>query len=430
MLAVWSALVAAVRIPVSTPASWRYFYNAAGLVFGGRRSHGRAVGLSVYHLHPRYQFGPLSIAAAEMLRVVGRSHVVLVAQLTFVGVGLLTLWLVGDAAGRLRGGPGGDGSAVLSRGPFLVAGATFIFEWDHLAIDALHIDDAIAFACVAFALAAIARRSAWWWPALAIGAATAAKPWAIMLVPILLALPSGRRRVGVLTAVFVGLVVWAPFVVADSRTLLTARYTTINASSSVLRLFGVRDARTPRWDRVAQLLGAVALGLAAAARKRWAGIVLVAVAFRIMLDPSVNTYYTTGLVFGAVVWDLTRSRWRWPLTTVIVTVVLELSTVVALPPAWAAALRLAACVGAIAAVAIGQVRSDGPSGSTPGTFRGACSLQRREEQASRCLPMAAQARTSTAEPLLPSLSPSESPPTDAIAALGAAAAGWRRTGGT
>ena len=31
------------------------------------------------------------------------------------------------------------------------------------------------------------------------------------------------------------------------------------------------------------------------------GVVLVAVAVRIMLDPSVNTYYTTGLVFGALI---------------------------------------------------------------------------------------------------------------------------------
>ena len=238
----------------------------------------------------------------------------------------------------------------------MLAAATFLVEWDHLAIDTLHIDDAIALACAALAIDAIARRSAWWWPALAIGAAAAAKPWAILFLPLLVAVTPARRRIAWLLAAFVGLGVWAPFVIADSKTLLAAHYTTINARSSVLRLFGVHDPRTPRWDRLVQLFVGLALGLLTVVRGRWEGVVLVAVAVRIMLDPSVNTYYTTGLVFGALVWDLVRHKWRWPITTIAVALLLELPTLIAIAPTPAAILRLAGCVGAIVTVVASSPR--------------------------------------------------------------------------
>jgi len=345
ILTAWSALVAVARIPASDPVSWKYFENAAAFLFGATRQHGRVVGLHVYHLNPGYQFGPLSIVVAQALREVSGTYVVIVTQLMLLTVGLLTLWLVADASSRV-----GNGKALVSRGAFLVAGAIFLVEWDHLAIDTLHVDDAIALACAAFAINAIARRSAWWWPALAIGAAAAAKPWAIIFLPLVVAVPSGRRRLAGMLAALVGLGVWAPFVIADSKTLLAAHYTTINAPSSVLRLFGVHDRRTPRWDRLVQVFAALALGFLAVVRRRWEGIVLVTIALRIMLDPSVNTYYTTGLVFGALVWDLVRPQWRWPLTTIGVTFLLEVPVLTSIPPTVAAALTLLAAVGAMGTV--------------------------------------------------------------------------------
>ena len=364
LLTTWHVVVAAIRLPTSRPVSWRYFDNAAAYLFGGLRSHGQVVGLRVYELNPGYQFGPLSIVVARALREVGGTRVVEVAQLTLLVVGLLILWLVADAASRV-----GDGAVPVSRWCFMLAAATFLVEWDHLAIDTLHIDDAIALACAALAIDAIARRSAWWWPALAIGAAAAAKPWAILFLPLLVAVTPARRRIAWLLAAFVGLGVWAPFVIADSKTLLAAHYTTINARSSVLRLFGVHDPRTPRWDRFVQLFVGLALGLLTVVRGRWEGVVLVAVAVRIMLDPSVNTYYTTGLVFGALVWDLVRHKWRWPITTIAVALLLELPTLIAIAPTPAAILRLAGCVGAIVTVVASGPREgardrlEGPSHS-------------------------------------------------------------------
>jgi hypothetical protein len=298
----------------------------------------------LYHALPADQFGPLSVLAAQVLRELGGRHVVMLAHVVVLAAGLGVLWLVADAAHHAAS------RGCLSRGGFLFAGGIFLFEWDHLALQSLHIDDAIAVVCVGFAIRAIARRSSWWWAAAAIGAATAAKPWAIMFLPLLAAVPYGRRRIAAVFAVFLGLAVWAPFMVADPKTLLAAHYTIPLDSSSVLRLVGVAARRTPRWDRLTQLGAALALGMAAVRRCRWQGAVLVAVAVRIMLDPSARSYYTTGFVFAALVWDLLQPRWRWPLTTFCVAALLELPPALGATPTLAALLRLIASVGAIAVV--------------------------------------------------------------------------------
>jgi len=345
ILALWSAAVAWVRMPASTPRSWRYFDEAAAFVFGASKLRGLQVGLRLYEVRPGDQFGPLSIVAAEALRVVGGSHVVMLAHVVLLTVGLGVLWLVIDAADRSAAH-----LVTVSRSGALIAGAVFLFEWNHLALETLHIDDAIALACVAFAVNAIVRRRDWWWAALAIGAATAAKPWAIMFLPLLCAAPPGRRIRAWAIAVVVGVGVWAPFVIADSKTLIAARYTIVNARSSVLRLLGVKNPRTPRWDRLAQLVTTLDVGGLAVIRDRWEGVVLATIAVRLLLDPGVNAYYTTGLVFGALVWDLLRPRWRWPITTVVAAFLLELPAIVSITPTVAGALRLLACVGAITTV--------------------------------------------------------------------------------
>jgi hypothetical protein len=343
-LAIWSIAVAAARMPTTVPMSWRYFDQAAAFTFGGLRFHNRVVGLHLYHVRPADQFGPLAVVAAQMLRELGGSHVVMLAHVVLLAAGLGVLWLVADAADHVAS------RSFLSRRAFLVAGGIFLFEWDHLALQSLHIDDAIAVVCVAVAIDAVARRSSWWWAAIAIGAATAAKPWAITFLPLLAVVPYGRRRIAFAVAVFLGLAVWAPFVLADSKTLLAAHYTIPIDSSSVLRLFGVGARRTPRWDRLTQLVAALALGIAAVRRHRWQGVVLVAVALRIMLDPSARSYYTTGFVFAALVWDLLQPRWRWPLTTICVASLLELPPALGATPTQAAILRLIASAGAIAVV--------------------------------------------------------------------------------
>jgi hypothetical protein len=347
ILVSWAAIVAAVRMPARTPTSWRYFDEAAAFLFGARKLHGVHVGLHLFRVRPGDQFGPLSIVAAQALRMLGGSHAAALAHGVLLAVGLGVLWLAIDAAEHSVAH-----GMVVSRGGVLIAGAVFLYEWNHLALDSLHIDDAIALACAAFAIDVIVRRWDWWWPAAAIGAATASKPWAIMFLPLLCAVPSGRRIRAWAVAVVVGLGVWVPFVIADSKTLLASRYTIVNARSSVLRLFGVTNPRTPKWDRLTQLVTTLGTGGLAVVRGRWEGIVLATIAVRLMLDPGVNAYYTTGLVFGALVWDLLRPRWRWPITTVLAALLLDLPATVPIGSTGAAALRLLACLGALATVFI------------------------------------------------------------------------------
>jgi hypothetical protein len=350
----WSIGVAAARMPSTVPVSWHYFDRAAALVFGGLRLHGRVVGLHLYHVLPADQFGPLSIVAAQGLRDFGGRHVVMLAHVVLLALGLVIVWLVADAVNHTAPHYAG------SRGAFLVAGGIFVWEWNHLALDFLHIDDAIAVVCVAIAVDAIARSSRWWWPAVAIGAAIAAKPWAIMFLPLLVAAPYGRRRLALAVAGFVGVAAWLPFLLADSKTLLATRYTIPIDPGSVLRLFGVHSRRTPPWDRFAQLGAALALGMAAIGRRRWQGVVLVGVAVRIMLDPSARTYYTTGFVFAAMVWDLLEPRWWLPFTTICAAALLELPPVLGATPTEAAVLRLISAAGAIAVVLALPVRDNAP----------------------------------------------------------------------
>jgi hypothetical protein len=81
-------------------------------------------------------------------------------------------------------------------------------------------------------------------------------------------------------------------------------------------------ARTPWWDRSAQLLLGVAGGAVAIWRGRWPAVLLVALAARIMLDPAVYAYYTSGALLGTIVIDLVVTRWRLPWATAIAAVLL------------------------------------------------------------------------------------------------------------
>lgn len=66
-----------------------------------------------------------------------------------------------------------------------------------------------------------------------------------------------------------------------------------------------------------QLLLAPAVALAIALGRRWAGVLLVAVAVRLALDPQENAYYIGSAAMVAVVFDLLGTRWLVPWTAVL-----------------------------------------------------------------------------------------------------------------
>jgi len=285
-------------------ASWHF------LVLGARLLVGLAPGggLHLYARHPDLQIGPLSfLVAVPFLALpadVGR--VLAVAAMTVGGVGAVAVLArrsTGDRSRRWRRG--------------VLAGAAAAPGWLELATRAGHLDDVLAILLGVAALTQRARHRSV--PAGLLAAAAAdAKPWALAFAPLLVD-PDVPVRTQVRAAVGYGLLLaaaWLPFLLADHATVSAARFTIRDAPSSALRALGVTARRTPRWDRPAQvLLGSVA-GLVATLRRRPGAVLLVAVAARILLDPSVFPYYTGGLLIAAAAFDLLETTWYAPVTTI------------------------------------------------------------------------------------------------------------------
>jgi hypothetical protein len=57
---------------------------------------------------------------------------------------------------------------------------------------------------------------------------------------------------------------------------------------------------------------ALALGVLAVWRGRWAAILLLAMAVRVAMDPGTFLYYIAGPMLGAVIWDFLGQRRRLP----------------------------------------------------------------------------------------------------------------------
>jgi len=302
VLGLWSALWVGLRAhPVGQ--SWHFFAEGGLLLSSG----GPRGGLHLYATHPALQMGPLALAVSAVLRVMGpgSGRVIAVVAMSATGLPLLAaVWRLLPVPERRR------------RGRLLVAGLVFLPVWTELTTHYGHLDDVLALGLSVAAAHAVSRRHPVW-AGVALAAAVDAKPWAAAFVALLLALPRKDRwpALGVFAAGVA--VAWLPFLLADSHTLMAARFTIPNDYSSALRVLGVNAAGTPWWDRPAQLALGVAAGCLAVRRGRWQAVILLAVAARIMLDPSVYAYYTAGALLGTVMFDLLLTRWRLPWTTLV-----------------------------------------------------------------------------------------------------------------
>ena len=281
--------------------SWHFFAQGGRLLF----ANAPGAGLRLYAAHPDLQIGPLALAVSSVFRALGpgNGETTAIAAMSLTGpLMLAAVWRLVPAAERRR------------RSRLLFAGLLFLPVWTELTTHFAHLDDLLALGFSVAALHAVDRRHPVW-AGLALAAAVDAKPWAAAFVVLLLALP--RRQWLAALAAFTGgiAVVWLPFLLADPRTLAVVHFTIPNDRSSALRVLGVMAARTPWWDRSAQLLLGVAGGAVAIWRGRWPAVLLVALAVRIMLDPGVYAYYTSGALLGTIVVDLVVTRWRLPWAT-------------------------------------------------------------------------------------------------------------------
>lgn len=290
LLTAWMAVWSVVHLP-GRGFGWFYFVTGARLLVGHHD-------LGLYSDDPALQSGPLAFLAVAPL-VSG------LPPRAAQTVGITAMCLGGLAVLRLLEGLAGPGPTRNRR--VLVLGALVLPVWAEVAVHWAHPDDVLALLAAVGALRLI-RAGRWEWSAAALAVAVDSKPWALVFAPLLLLAPRPRLLRAAAVGALGVLVVWAPFWVADPGGIAAAgRFRIAVSSASVIHLLGVPATTTPPWCRTAQLLLGLVLVGAAVVRRRWSAALLVGVCARMLLDPATKTYYDSGLVLAAAVFDLTAT---------------------------------------------------------------------------------------------------------------------------
>ncbi|MFD8549064.1 hypothetical protein [Streptomyces sp. NPDC059649] len=311
LLTAWTALWFAVVEPHGG-FSWHYLRTGGELLYQGTAGDGTG-GLNLYAHHPELQMGPLSFLTAGLFNPFPEATGQFLAAALMSLLGLVIVVLAGRSAAHHFLGTGTNHQRLRQR--VLIAGLAFIPMWIEVAVRFGHLDDVLALFFTALAVRAVTRGDA----ALTGGflaLAMDSKPTALAFVPLLLALPREKwLRAGLWCAGLVA-VAWLPFFVGDPQSFAAAKFAIPNHPASALRWLGVGDPETPGWDRPAQAALGLALGSIAVWRGRWAAVVLLGANARIVLDPSVYTYYTASVLLGTLLWDVIGQRrlvpwWSW-----------------------------------------------------------------------------------------------------------------------
>jgi hypothetical protein len=318
---------------------WNQFVDA------GRAMTGQS-GWSVFAQHHDVQTGPLSLLIVRLFALTPRNGFVACV----LASGVLALYVLAVIERRSTRTIPED--AVMPT----LGGVVLLFWWAKLGGYG-HLDDAMVLTA-GVASTVMVRRGAKLPAAVLLGLSIAVKPWAVILIPITLCRSgSWRKRVeGPLLSVLIGGVLWAPFIVFEPDTLQSMRPTVNVAADSVLRLLGVDGNNLPASLRTVQLLAALAVASVAAWRGRVGGVLLAAVAVRLITDPGTWGYYTPGLVVGALLWETFEAKRRVPWATIAASLFLLPSWIQpsADVRAW---LRLVAGVAAVTTVLIGRTNA-------------------------------------------------------------------------
>jgi hypothetical protein len=308
-LAGWTLAWFAILAPGGGIA-WKFFTEGSQILFGAGQRLPRTGGLHLYATHPQLQIGPLSFGVAQVLRHLGPGQGLVAAQIATTATGLILVQAIAGIAVTIR--PDLTARPRRLRGTVLAGGALFLIAWAELSVAYTHLDDGLALAFAVLAVRAVITQR----PALAglcVGLAADAKPWALVVLPIVSVLSGRDRWKAAAWALAAVAAAWLPFVLAAPATLAaTSHFTILNLPASALRALGITDPRTPWWDRPAQLVVGWALGGVAVLRRRWPAVVLLGVGARIALDPAVHGYYTAGVMVGALLWDLAGARRPYP----------------------------------------------------------------------------------------------------------------------
>jgi hypothetical protein len=202
----------------------------------------------------------------------------------------------------------------------MIGGCVVAVDWAWCVALWHHLDDAMALGLTAIACGVIARRGPWWLVGLLIGTAVAAKPWAIVMSPVVIGLDREARGKALLTGLLTATAWWAPFVVGAPSTISAlGGYHITLANGSVPRLVGLHGD-VQDWLRPVQFGGGVAAALLVARRggRWWLAAPLAGLAVRVLTDPFVWPYYGMGPILFALMWDLARPGVRRvPLLTLV-----------------------------------------------------------------------------------------------------------------
>jgi hypothetical protein len=326
--------------------AWHFFVQGQQVLLDpDNLGHG---GLHLYAGLPQLQIGPLALLAAGLFSGLGPQVSLVLAQCFGAAAGVAVLVLAGAIARAMR--PDLTGAEIGRR--IRWAAVFFIPVWLYLAVASVHLDDVLALLFGVLAThAAVHQRAVT--AGLCAGLAADAKPWALPFVAVLLVLAGRRARLAGLGAAAAAVVFcWLPFLLSDPHTLNAMRYTIPNTPRTALRVLGIDVPRTPPWDRPAQALLGLLLAGIAVRRGRWAAVILVATAARIVLDPGTNLYYSAGAVAGAALWDIAGSARRLPYWTALAAGTLFLARYVPLPQSaygWLTLCFFVACAVSIVA---------------------------------------------------------------------------------
>ncbi|MGW2650852.1 hypothetical protein ACWC2T_39710 [Streptomyces sp. NPDC001393] len=323
--------------------SWHYLQEGERLLFG-QDSGG---GLALYANHPELQIGPVSFLVAGLFAPFRPDLGEKLADAFMSGLGLYMLVLIGRAAADHNRGTGLNHKRLQQR--VLIAGAAFIPMWVEVSVRFAHLDDVLALFFTTLAVRALVRGNA-----TAVGVflalAVDSKPWAVGFLPLLLALPRPTRLRAAAWTFGLVAIAWLPFYLTHLETLHAARFTIPNQPASSLRWFGVNDPVTPWWDRPAQMALGMGLGALAVRRGRWPAVIFLAADARILLDPSVYTYYNASVLLGTLIWDSIGQRRLVPWVSWIALISLYGSVLVISSDSTRGLIRLAFCLGSAAYV--------------------------------------------------------------------------------
>ncbi|MBC2878526.1 MULTISPECIES: hypothetical protein [Streptomyces] len=349
LLTAWAALWFVVVEP-SGGFSWHYLRTGGELIYDGSSGDG---GLNLYARHPELQMGPISFLVAGLFNPFPAEVGQVLAEAFMSVLGLVVLVLTGRSAARHFLGTGTNHQRLRRR--VLIAGLAFIPMWIEVSVRFAHLDDVLALFFTALAVRSMTRCDAaatGIWMALALDS----KPTALAFLPLLLALPKERwLRAGLWCAGLVA-VAWVPFFLVDAQSFAAAEFTIPNNPASALRWLGANDPETPSWARPAQAALGLFLGTVAVWRGRWAAVVLLGANARIVLDPSVYTYYTASVLLGTLLWDVCGQRRLVPLWSWLALVALYGSVFVVHDDAARGLIRLAFVVVSTAYVLFAPVR--------------------------------------------------------------------------